>query len=426
MSRVKSWTAATLSYVGRLQLIKSILFSIQVYWSSLFCLPRSTLKKMDSTLSAFLWKGSSLSTSGAKVAWAKVCLPKQEGGLGIMRLKDWNKAATIKHIWRLLTVDTSIWTSWIHKVLLKRKPFWLVQSSNYSSWCWRKMLQSRSWCRGFIRSTIGDGKNTNLWLDNWLPQGPLHDLFSSRTIASTRLPLDAKVSEIISNGAWNFPNGDTELDDLWPTINFLPRIHCKDELLWNNSPKFTIKAVWEAIRARGTASALHHSFWFKDHIPRHAFIHWLACYGRLQTTDRLVSWGIPTTRSCMLCKELEESHDHLFFRCNFADEVWMIVRAKTFTEWPHHSIWHLTNWTAKYANRKGNIEDTIRRLALSATTYAIWHERNSRTFDQKARPSYEVARSIVNTIRERLLFICSEHAVKIPAHVQNTWSLKTT
>jgi len=37
-------------------------------------------------------------TTGAKVAWELVCLPKKEGGLGTKRITEWNKIALLKHI----------------------------------------------------------------------------------------------------------------------------------------------------------------------------------------------------------------------------------------------------------------------------------------------------------------------------------------
>ncbi|KAM7511546.1 hypothetical protein LguiB_010421 [Lonicera macranthoides] len=40
--------------------------------------------------------------TGEKVAWVEVCCPKKEGGLGIRSMVDWNKAATIGHLWILL------------------------------------------------------------------------------------------------------------------------------------------------------------------------------------------------------------------------------------------------------------------------------------------------------------------------------------
>ncbi|XP_022859016.1 uncharacterized protein LOC111379814 [Olea europaea var. sylvestris] len=66
--RAKSWTCRALSYAGRLQLIKSVLFSIQVYKSSVFLLPKVVIKQVENSLRVFLWKGSNLGTSGAKMA----------------------------------------------------------------------------------------------------------------------------------------------------------------------------------------------------------------------------------------------------------------------------------------------------------------------------------------------------------------------
>lgn len=52
--KVKSWTNRYFSYAGRIQLIKSILFSMQTYWSSLFILPTKVIKEVESILRAGL------------------------------------------------------------------------------------------------------------------------------------------------------------------------------------------------------------------------------------------------------------------------------------------------------------------------------------------------------------------------------------
>jgi hypothetical protein len=80
-ARIQLWTSSSLTYAGRLQLIKSVLFSIQVYWASIFILPGATIKKIESILTAFLWRGTSLTPTGAKVAWNAICYPLHEGGL---------------------------------------------------------------------------------------------------------------------------------------------------------------------------------------------------------------------------------------------------------------------------------------------------------------------------------------------------------
>lgn len=56
---------------------------------------------------SFFWSGTELKSVGAKVAWADVCVPKEEGGLGFQVLKDWNRASMTKLLWALaLKIDT--------------------------------------------------------------------------------------------------------------------------------------------------------------------------------------------------------------------------------------------------------------------------------------------------------------------------------
>lgn len=92
-AKTKYWTNRDLTYSGRVQLIKNILFSMQTYWSSLFIIPKKVIKEVESILRAFLWSGPDLKRTGAKVSWEHLCCPKEEGGLGFKSLQVWNKAA---------------------------------------------------------------------------------------------------------------------------------------------------------------------------------------------------------------------------------------------------------------------------------------------------------------------------------------------
>lgn len=56
--RLPSWTNKSLSYTCRLQLIKSVIYSIVNFWSSAFILPIGCLDTIESLFSAFLLSGS--------------------------------------------------------------------------------------------------------------------------------------------------------------------------------------------------------------------------------------------------------------------------------------------------------------------------------------------------------------------------------
>jgi hypothetical protein len=72
---------------GQVQRINSVLFSIQVYWASLFLLPGQVIKNVEQIMRSFMWSSSDMRTTGAKMAWDQVCLPKEEWG-GDMNQKD--------------------------------------------------------------------------------------------------------------------------------------------------------------------------------------------------------------------------------------------------------------------------------------------------------------------------------------------------
>ena len=52
-ARITSWSAKLLSYAGRLQLIKSVLFSLQNYWWRNFILPKGVMIKVNKLCAGF-------------------------------------------------------------------------------------------------------------------------------------------------------------------------------------------------------------------------------------------------------------------------------------------------------------------------------------------------------------------------------------
>ena len=111
IAKIQSWTSRSLSFAGRLQLISLVLYSIQTYWCSMFIVPKITCYKIEQIFNGFLWSGKDVNARRAKVGWKSLCRPKEEGGLGLCRIKDWNDAAIMKHIWNLFYRKDSIWVA---------------------------------------------------------------------------------------------------------------------------------------------------------------------------------------------------------------------------------------------------------------------------------------------------------------------------
>ncbi|KAL0455708.1 UNVERIFIED_CONTAM: hypothetical protein Slati_0910000 [Sesamum latifolium] len=69
-----------LSFAGRVQLIKSVLMALEVYWAMAFILPKGVIKEIEKRLRSFLWKGTA-SSGYPKVAW-------DQGEEGLMGMEE--------------------------------------------------------------------------------------------------------------------------------------------------------------------------------------------------------------------------------------------------------------------------------------------------------------------------------------------------
>lgn len=182
--RLLLWQNKWLTYAGRLQLIISVLSSMQVYWGSMFILPVSVSKAVEKLMRNFLWSGDETGKGRAKVSWKEVCLPKVEGGLGIKPMILWNQAMMAFHVWSVVSNRQSIWVKWIHTYRLKGRSFWEVKVPWDSSWSWRKILNLRNVCRPFFKTKIGNGLSTFFWQDSWIGDIPLASRITPRDIAA--------------------------------------------------------------------------------------------------------------------------------------------------------------------------------------------------------------------------------------------------
>ncbi|XP_039008452.1 uncharacterized protein LOC120136511 [Hibiscus syriacus] len=142
-SRLYHWSGKLLSYAGRLELIRAVLFSVANYWCRQLFLPQSIIKKIEQLCSRFFWKGSDKAATGARVSWETICKPKHEGGLGLKDLKTWNKACMIQLIRSILAGEGSLWVAWINNYVLNDKDFSLIDSGTNTSWSFRKLLKLR-------------------------------------------------------------------------------------------------------------------------------------------------------------------------------------------------------------------------------------------------------------------------------------------
>ncbi|GKC72812.1 reverse transcriptase domain, reverse transcriptase zinc-binding domain protein [Tanacetum coccineum] len=113
-NRIGDWKNKSLSFAGRLQLCKSVISSMHVYWASVLMIPKGIIYDIHQLIRGFLWWNGEYKQGKAKVAWDDICLPKEEGGLGLYISREGFSIST--SVAELVTNRSWSWPqSWILK-----------------------------------------------------------------------------------------------------------------------------------------------------------------------------------------------------------------------------------------------------------------------------------------------------------------------
>nr|GEW87841.1 hypothetical protein [Tanacetum cinerariifolium] len=301
--RVNDWKNKSLSTAGRLQLIQSVVSSLHVYWASVFILPTRILLDIEQIMRGFLWCHGNMRRGMAKVAWEDVCLPIDEGGLGIRRL---------------------------------------------------------------VRDLIAHGQFT--WPQEWLSKYP--------TLVTINAP-------ILCDGV-------------------------PDSLVWKGrlgiAKRFSVYSVWNDLRPGDAKVNWYDIIWFPAYIPRHALNLWLIIRRRLKTQDKLRAWDNVDwlNLKCALCKLQPDSHEHLFFDCSFAQQVWNRVKDLAGLSNPSPSMDDILHDIAPFAKRR-TLKSIVAKLVVVAAAFFIWQERNGRLFKESKLSVSQVSDNILNSVRLKLM-----------------------
>ncbi|XP_077233610.1 uncharacterized protein LOC143883275 [Tasmannia lanceolata] len=257
--RLAMWGNKMLSRAGRLELIKSVLSSFQVYWSGTYNIPATILQDIEKIFRNFFWAG-----------------------------KD-----QVKLLWHIVNNRKSLWVNWFKLKYLKKKNFWERPMPSKPPWRVRSIFNYREFASSQVCYVIGHGKGINFSTQPWHPNGPICKQTSEGVFFNQMN--QATIAGMHEDGSWDqiisFPNL-SQLRGIISTGIFLK--DSEDQVIWKASPdgKFSLKSAWDQIRTRYSRPAWAKTIWANGHIPRHSLIAWQALNNRLYTRDRLGFLGV--------------------------------------------------------------------------------------------------------------------------------------
>ncbi|KAL0287951.1 UNVERIFIED_CONTAM: hypothetical protein Scaly_2750400 [Sesamum calycinum] len=284
-------------------------------------------------------------------AWSVVCKPIEEGGQGIRDILALNKALMSRHLWNVIQNNqSSIWVKWIAHTRLRHKSPRLLDHT----------ISERPW-----QDEHTGGSKTLRGTCGWIGVGLL-----SR---------------------------------IWNVLKFyVYRLFTMAATLFWRGGGFSTKAVYDIFRNHGPKVGWYSLLLGPCKIPRYSFVLWMAILDKLSTMDK--PWLSHLGGVCVLCGREMETHEHLFFRCNYSRQCIRILKGTVRFTWPNRAWAVDIAWASKRWNGRHIVQAAYRAL-LAAIVYHIWQERNRRVFQQSMRPSSTIARIVVDEMRQKIISI---------------------
>ncbi|GJY03614.1 RNA-directed DNA polymerase, eukaryota, reverse transcriptase zinc-binding domain protein [Tanacetum coccineum] len=391
--RLSNWKASMLSIGGRTTLLSSVLGSIGTYYCSIFPMPSSIYKKLESLRSKFFWGSNVDGNKIPWIAWNTALASKVHGGLGIGSLFSLNQALILKWRWRFFQNPNALWVRVIKAV--HGGPG--LDNSFYShvrdQGVWGRIAKSINAMHekgiiplSFLRKRVGNGTDTKFWQDVWIGEISLQSKFPR--LYRLALNKECSICEVWNNGwvfNWSRPilRGTLlhQLNDLTAILDSVQFSDSEDSWIWSlGSPSFTVKCTRDHIDNCILPDDGSETIWNR-YLPKKINIFlWRAVRDRLPSRWNLSRRGIELdSLTCPTCDSSVETSIHSLWLCSLAADIWNKVFAWLDLEVPPSScIRDLFVWIGNM--HVTSLKKDILTVICGVTLWALWRFRNETIF----------------------------------------------
>lgn len=319
-------------------MLKSSVGGTPVYAMSVFRIPKTVISKISSMMANYWWGDDSNKRKIHWIAWEKVCLPKELGGIGFRELECFNQALLAKQGWKILNKPDSLLARFLKSIYFKEGEFLSAPMGTRPSYAWRSLLHGRELLKKGLRHRVGNGKSTKVWLDKWIddPEEGLRPPWIKKYSFDVNLTADKLIDSV--SGRWEkcrleeiFVPGDVEI-----ILRNQPVVSKEDYASWkyNKSGQISVKsAYWLAADLKRrknqpqafvlpSLNGLKEKVWKSQTSPKLRVFMWKALSEALPVADLIITKGMKVDERCQACGDEGESINHVLFSCHFARQTW--------------------------------------------------------------------------------------------------------
>ncbi|KAL0910085.1 hypothetical protein M5K25_021023 [Dendrobium thyrsiflorum] len=366
MNLVFTWGSKLLSLAGRNSLIKSSLATLIYYHLAHTKIPLAVLYKIEKICRSFLWQDKEDHRGAHYVSWKKICLPQEQGGLGINSLKLWSGPLRARLAWNFLQYP-NLWHNCLLRELYGSSLDVIAKGLGRS---WQILQEGWRSLKGAIRWKLSNGANVSILNDVWILDRRLSVWPSFYNVS---IDVSDKVDDLLEDGCWK---EDVLLELFGPCLAELIReVHIFHELE-EDKPELIFSTFSKSVTNQAFKSMFNNSDerfdWLRNVklMPREYMFWWRSIHDAIPTQAWLVQKGLEVLENCIWGCLVKEDLHHIMYHCKFSLDVYYALEGWGF---PLPSLIKLNPLER---NRGLNFSQTDSLFLKSV--YQIWINRNNK------------------------------------------------
>jgi ribonuclease HI len=258
----------------------------------------------------------------------------------------------------------------------------IARNKRNASHTWRAILYGREALELGLIKRIGDGANTRIWEDPWIPTNPGRKPLVRKTNSDVTV-----VQQLLDQqtGEWNEELLTTQFESVDAQAIMKIQTGRLEEDIWawhlERHGNFTVRSAYKAllqanevINSTMGSGGAEQVFWKR------------IIKGFIPCREVLKNRHIEKLGYCRECGEVESIHRALF-ECTWAKMFWQEIKAVTSVKLP---VLHPSSWAMDLVD--STQVDPSAVVVILCGGWAVWSERNARDHGERSRSLSEAVK----------------------------------